>query len=143
MRGTSTIDCTMPLPRSWSRSCLTSNGVCAHNVMVFRIQWQPFWLATQLYPQNDWTGWQNGVNYGVEAPSIRLEYRAKNVSRKGSNAQQEQEQEQEQQQEQQQQQQQQQQKQQQQKQRQQQQQQQPNNINRTYFHDQLPFLPKP
>ena len=30
-------------------------------------EWKPFWLATQLYPQNDWTGWQNGVNYDVFA----------------------------------------------------------------------------
>ena len=26
------------------------------------------WLATQLNPQNDWTGWQNRVNYDVFAP---------------------------------------------------------------------------
>ena len=38
------------------------NGGCAHYVMVSKIQWKPFWLASQLYPQNDWTGWQNGVN---------------------------------------------------------------------------------
>ena len=37
----------------------------AHYVMVSKIQWKPFWLATQLYPQNDWTGWQNGVNDDV------------------------------------------------------------------------------
>ena len=24
--------------------------------MVSKIQWKPFWLATQLYPQNEWTG---------------------------------------------------------------------------------------
>ena len=30
--------------------------------MVSKIQWKPFWFATQLYPQNDCTGWQNGVN---------------------------------------------------------------------------------
>ena len=35
--------------------------------VVSRIQWQPFWLATQLSPQNDWTGWQNGVNDDVWA----------------------------------------------------------------------------
>ena len=34
----------------------------AHYSMVSKIQLKPFWLATQLYPQNDWTGWQNGVN---------------------------------------------------------------------------------
>ena len=40
-----------------------------HYVMVSKIQWKPFWLATQLYPQNDWTGWhaQNRVNYDVYA----------------------------------------------------------------------------
>ena len=43
-------------PSQWGR---------AHYVMVSRIQWKPFWLATQLYPQNDWTGWQNGVNNDV------------------------------------------------------------------------------
>ena len=26
--------------------------------MVSKIQWKPFCLATQLFPQNDWTGWQ-------------------------------------------------------------------------------------
>ena len=25
-----------------------------HYVMVFKIQWKPFWLAAQLYPQKDW-----------------------------------------------------------------------------------------
>ena len=43
------------------------NGACAHYAMVCKIQWKPFWLATQLYPQNDWTGWQNGVNDAVFA----------------------------------------------------------------------------
>ena len=43
------------------------NGACAYHVVVSRIQWKPFWLATQLYPHNDWTGWQNGVNYDVFA----------------------------------------------------------------------------
>ena len=42
-------------------------GACAHYVMLSRIQWKPFWLATQLYPPNDWTGWQNGVIYDVFA----------------------------------------------------------------------------
>ena len=27
------------------------------------IQWKPFWLATQFYTQNDWTGWQFRKNY--------------------------------------------------------------------------------
>ena len=34
-----------------------ANGACAHYIMVSKIQWKPFWLATQLYPQNDWTAW--------------------------------------------------------------------------------------
>ena len=38
-------------------------GLVHHYVMVSRIQWKPFWLATQLYAQNDWTGWQNRANY--------------------------------------------------------------------------------
>ena len=41
------------------------NGTCAHYIMVSKNQWQLFWLATQLYPQNDWTGWQFRVNYGI------------------------------------------------------------------------------
>ena len=41
------------------------NGACAHYVMVSNIQWKPFWLATQLDPQNDRTGWQIRVNYDV------------------------------------------------------------------------------
>ena len=44
-----------------------SNGAGAHYVIVSRIQWKPFWFATQLYPHNDRTGWQNGVNYDVFA----------------------------------------------------------------------------
>ena len=53
---------TQPKPR-------LHNGGRVHYVMLSRIQWKPFWLATQLYPQNDWTGWQNGVNYDVCAQS--------------------------------------------------------------------------
>ena len=53
------------------------NGACVHYVMVSKIQWQPFWLATQLYPQNDWTGWQIRVNYRktpkISTPSIFTE----------------------------------------------------------------------
>ena len=44
-----------------------------HDVMpTSPIQRKPFWPATQLYPPNDWTGWQNGVNYDVftQAPFI-------------------------------------------------------------------------
>ena len=44
--------------------------------------WRPefngshFWLTTQLYPQNDRTGWRNGVNYDVftHAPLLCLVY---------------------------------------------------------------------
>ena len=42
------------------------NGACTHYVMVSKInQWKPFWLATQLKPQNDWTGWQFRMSYDV------------------------------------------------------------------------------
>ena len=44
-----------------------SNGACAHNVMVSKFQWKPFWLATQRDSQNDWTATQNRVNYDVFA----------------------------------------------------------------------------
>ena len=49
-----------------------------HSVGAVRItSWYPkingshFGLPTQSYPQNDWTGWQNGVNYDIcaQAPS--------------------------------------------------------------------------
>ena len=40
-------------------------GGGARYVMVSKFQWKPFLLATQLFPQNDWTGWQNGVNDDV------------------------------------------------------------------------------
>ena len=39
-------------------------------VRISRIQCKSFWPATQLYPHNDWTGWQNCVNYDVCAQSI-------------------------------------------------------------------------
>ena len=29
---------------------------CSHCVIVSKVQWKPFWLATQLYPQNDSLG---------------------------------------------------------------------------------------
>ena len=46
------------------RDCTTNqyNGGRAQYVLDSKNQWKPFWLATQLYPENDWTGWQNGVN---------------------------------------------------------------------------------
>ena len=40
---------------------------CAHYVMVSKLQWKPFWLATQRDPQNDWTATQNRVNCDVFA----------------------------------------------------------------------------
>ena len=42
--------------------------------MVSTFQWKPFWLATQLYPQNDWTGWQFREKYDIlaQAPSKSL-----------------------------------------------------------------------
>ena len=33
-----------------------SNGGRAHYVMVSKVQWKPFWLATQLSLQDDWLG---------------------------------------------------------------------------------------
>ena len=50
---------------------LAKPRACAHYVMVSKIQWKPFWLATQRDPQNDWTATQNRVNYDVfaQAPS--------------------------------------------------------------------------
>ena len=38
--------------------------------MVSKIQWKPFWLATQLRLQDDWAGWQNGVNDDVCAQAL-------------------------------------------------------------------------
>ena len=41
--------------------------------MVSKIQWKPSWLATQLCPQNDWTGWHSGASercLGAQAPLI-------------------------------------------------------------------------
>ena len=32
------------------------NGGRAHYVIESKVQWKPFWLATQQYPQNDWLG---------------------------------------------------------------------------------------
>ena len=29
---------------------------CAHYIIETKVQWKPFWLATQQYPQNDWLG---------------------------------------------------------------------------------------
>ena len=48
------------------------DGACAHYVMVSKFQWKPFWLATQLYQQIDWTGWQNRANYDVFAQAPLL-----------------------------------------------------------------------
>ena len=38
-------------------------------VLVSTIQWKPFWFAMQLYPQNDWAGWQIYVNFDVCTPA--------------------------------------------------------------------------
>ena len=32
------------------------NGGHAHYIIESKVQWKPFWLATQQYPQNDWLG---------------------------------------------------------------------------------------
>ena len=55
------------LKTTLSRSTCLSNGARVHYVImvVSKFQWKPFWLATQLYPQNDWTGWQFGVDYDI------------------------------------------------------------------------------
>ena len=39
---------------SFSRACTSekTNGAYAHYVMVSKIPWKLFWLATQLYPEN-------------------------------------------------------------------------------------------
>ena len=49
------------------------DGACAHYGMVSKIQWKPFWLATQRDPQNDWTATQHRVNYDVfaQAPFMK------------------------------------------------------------------------
>ena len=47
--------------------CTLRHRTCAHYVTVSKIQWKPFCLATQLYPQDDWTGWHVRVNYDVFA----------------------------------------------------------------------------
>ena len=39
------------------------DGASAHSVMVMKIPWKPFWLATQLSATHDWAGWQRCVNY--------------------------------------------------------------------------------
>ena len=50
-----------------SHASSTTNGACAHYVMVSKFQWKPFWLSQQRDPQNDWTATQNCVNYDVFA----------------------------------------------------------------------------
>ena len=32
------------------------DGECAHYIIEAKVQWKPFWLATQQYPQNNWLG---------------------------------------------------------------------------------------
>ena len=38
---------------------MTNGGPCALHHGIQISQWKPIWLATQLYPQNDWTGGKN------------------------------------------------------------------------------------
>ena len=54
--------------------CVSPSGgwACTHYVMVSKFQWKPFWLTTQLYAQNGWTGWQNRVNNDVLAQAPLL-----------------------------------------------------------------------
>ena len=33
-----------------------ANGGRAHYIIESKVQWKPFWLANQQYPQNDWLG---------------------------------------------------------------------------------------
>ena len=35
---------------------LLYNGGCLHYIIESKVQWKPFWLATQQYPENDWLG---------------------------------------------------------------------------------------
>ena len=34
--------------------------------MVYKFEWKPFWLAIQLFPQNDMPGWQVRVKDDVQ-----------------------------------------------------------------------------
>ena len=34
-------------------------------VMISKVQWKTFWLATQFKPKSSWAGWQVRVNYYV------------------------------------------------------------------------------
>ena len=38
------------------REDFSCNGGCVHYIIESKVQWKPFWLATQQYPQNDWLG---------------------------------------------------------------------------------------
>ena len=44
----------------------------AHHVIVPKIRWEPFWLASQLYPPNDWDGRQFHVNSGVCTQTLSI-----------------------------------------------------------------------
>ena len=52
---------------------MTQWGPCAL-CHVSEVQGMPFWHATQLHPQKDWTGWQNGVT------AIMYAHRPQNTS---------------------------------------------------------------
>ena len=59
--------CLSPWTTSRTISFSISNCFRYYYIMVSKIQWKPVWLATQLYPQSNWTGWQSGVTYAVSA----------------------------------------------------------------------------
>ena len=61
-------------PRSRSGFAQTKgiNEACQHYMVVSKIEWQPFWLANQLYPQNDWAGWRLRVNNDVFAQAYGI-----------------------------------------------------------------------
>ena len=53
---------------------------CVYDIILSKTQWTPFWLAAQLYPPNDWAGWQFCVNY--ELGRIRvgpIEFGVRNI----------------------------------------------------------------
>ena len=45
----------------------------AHYVMVFKVQWKPFWLGTQPYPKKDWTGWHVNHDVFAHAPLAHMQ----------------------------------------------------------------------
>ena len=63
------------------RSFILFKGGRAHYIIESKVQWKPFWLATQQYPQNDWLGgnflYTMAYTHGpiVSALNARLEIR--------------------------------------------------------------------